>query len=195
MKRFLLLLLILHVSQAVAGAELKPYRGAPLPPFALEDTDGKTHRLSDYRGKVILVNFWATWCPPCVKEMPAMQRLRTKLGEKAFRILALNVADDEESVRDFVHKAKLNFSILMDREGAVGRDWRVYALPASFVLNAKGDITHRLYGALEWDSPEVVALIESLLPEPVRTASRVDSTDRAGFPSDPTARSPRRPKL
>ena len=102
MKRFLLLLLVLHMSQAVAGAELKPYRGAPLPPFVLEDTDGKKHRLSDYRGKVILVNFWATWCRPCVKEMPAMQRLRTKLGEKAFRILALNVADDGETIASYL---------------------------------------------------------------------------------------------
>lgn len=162
MKRIPLLLLILLLSVAAVAGELKPYRGDRLPPFVLEDIDGKQYRLSDYRGKVVLVNFWATWCAPCVKEMPTMQRLKSKLGEKELLILAVNMGDDDASVRDFLKKIPLSFPILMDRQGSVSRQWKVYALPTSFVLDAKGTVTYVLFGSLEWDTPEVAAQLSSL---------------------------------
>ncbi len=164
MKRIPILLLILPLCLAAVAGELKPYRGDPLPPLVLDGIDGEQYRLFDHRGKVVLVNFWATWCLPCVKEMPSMQRLKRKLGEREMLILAVNMGDDDRSVRDFLTRVPVSFPILMDREGKASRAWKVYALPASFVLDTNGDVAYFLIGSLEWDSAEVVAILSSLLP-------------------------------
>ncbi len=164
MKRITVLLLILPLCLVAVAGELKPYRGNPLPPLVLDGIDGEQFRLSGLRGKVVLVNFWATWCLPCVKEMPSMQRLKRKLGEGELLILAVNMGDDDRSVRDFLTRVPVSFPILMDREGKASRAWKVYALPASFVLDTNGDVAYFLIGSLEWDSAEVVAILSSLLP-------------------------------
>src|ERR1700687_2545898 len=91
--------LLVAVSMLVAGLtvakDLKPWNGDRPPPFELKDLSGRVHRLADYRGKVVLITFWATWCEPCRDEMPAMQALKTKLGAKPFAVLAVNVAESE----------------------------------------------------------------------------------------------------
>ena len=88
------LITLMPVHSSLAG-ELKPYTGPALPDFTLNDMQGKAHRLSDYRGKVVLLNFWATWCPPCIKEMPSMQRLQAQLAGQDFTILAVNMGETE----------------------------------------------------------------------------------------------------
>lgn len=151
---------------ATRERELKPYQGDPLPPpLKLADLDGHMRDLADYRGRVVLVNFWAAWCPPCVREMPSLQRLQDKLKDKPLTILAVNMAETEAEVRDFLaHKVKVDFTILMDRDGQALKRWKVFVFPTSFVLGPDGKIKYGLYGELEWDQDDVVKIIEGLLP-------------------------------
>ena len=163
--RTLLVLFLLALLPGLGGAgELKPYTGDPLPDFSLPGLDGKTHRLQDYRGKVVLVNFWATWCPPCVHEMPSMERLQTKMAGKPFAILAVNMGESEPEIREFLQKMQVSFPIVMDSDGEVLRSWKIFAFPTTFLIAPDGRVTHGLFGGLEWDSPEAVAVVESLLP-------------------------------
>lgn len=149
-----------------AARGLQPYRGNPQPPaLALVDLAGAPRTLADYRGKVVLVNFWASWCPPCVHEMPSMQRLREKLASRSFEVLAVNMAETDAEVQAFLReKVNVNFPILMDRDGAALRAWKVFVFPTSFVLDAHGQIRLGVFGEIDWEAPEVVRAIEALLP-------------------------------
>ena len=144
---------------------LQPYKGNPVPPpLKLFDLDGRAQDLVQWRGRVVLINFWATWCPPCVREMPSMQRLKEKLADKPFSILAINMAEPDESVRAFLSKMKLDFTVPMDRDGVALKSWKVFVFPTSFVLDAEGRIRLGVFGEVEWDSSEVMAKIVKLLP-------------------------------
>jgi len=144
---------------------LQPYKGNPLPPpLQLLDLDGRTQDLAQLRGRVVLVNFWASWCPPCVREMPSMQRLKEKLTGRPFTILAVNMAEPDKDVRAFLSKMNVDFPVPMDRDGAVLKSWKVFVFPTSFVLDAKGNIRLGVFGEVEWDSPEVMEKVVGLLP-------------------------------
>lgn len=148
---------------AVRG--LQPYRGNPLPPsLQLADLDGGKYDLSKLRERVVLVNFWASWCPPCVHEMPSMQRLKEKMAGRPFTILAVNMAESNAEVRAFINKTKIDFPVLMDRDGALLKRWKVIVFPTSFVIDPAGRIRYAALGELEWDSPEVLQKITELLP-------------------------------
>jgi peroxiredoxin len=159
---FLVAFAALFTLQTQAG-ELKPYKGKPLPDFELSDLKGGKHKLSDYKGKVVLVNFWATWCPPCVKEMPSMQRLQDKYQDRDFQILAVNMGEDATTITIFLDKIKVNFPILMDSDGAVLKQWKIFAFPTTFLVDKEGNIAYGLFGGLEWDSPEAMAVVDELL--------------------------------
>jgi thiol-disulfide isomerase/thioredoxin len=144
---------------------LQPYRGDPVPPpLQLADLDGRIQDLAQLRGRVVLVNFWASWCPPCVREMPSMQRLLEKLAGRPFTILAVNMAEPDKDVRAFLTRMKTDFPVLMDRDGAVLKRWKVFVFPTSFVLDAQGNIRLGVFGEVEWDSPEVMEKLTGLLP-------------------------------
>lgn len=143
---------------------LQPYKGnPPPPPLQLFDLDGRTQDLAQLRGRVVLVNFWASWCPPCVREMPSMQRLKEKLAGRPFTILAVNMAEPDQDVRTFLSKMNVNFPVPMDRDGAVLKRWKVFVFPTSFVLDAQGNIRLGVFGEVEWDSPEVMEKVVGLL--------------------------------
>ena len=144
---------------------LQPYTGNPLPPpLHLSDLDGRTQDLAQLRGRVVLVNFWASWCPPCVHEMPSMQRLKERLAGRPFTILAVNMAETDKEVRAFLSKMKVDFAVPMDRDGTVLKSWKVFVFPTSFVLDAEGNIRLGVFGEVEWDSPEVMEKLIGLLP-------------------------------
>ncbi len=137
-----------------------------MPPLRLENLSKKIISLADYRGRVVLVNFWASWCPPCVHEMPSMQRLADGLSDKPFEILAVNMAESPVVIREFLQtRVNVDFPILLDRDGAALKRWQVFAFPTSFVIDKSGRIRFGLFGATEWDSPEIVQKIQQLLRE------------------------------
>lgn len=163
MKRFVLLLTLLLSAPLYAG-ELMKYEGAALPDFTLTDMQGKSHTLSDYRGKAVMVNFWATYCGPCIKEIPSMQRLKEKLGDTDFAILAVDMAEAPADVEAFLqkHEIKVNFPILLDPEGTVVEQWMITAVPTTFIVDPQGTIRYALFGGIEWDKPDVIKTIRSL---------------------------------
>jgi thiol-disulfide isomerase/thioredoxin len=162
---FVLALLSLLPAWPAAGKELKPWSGGATPPLTLPDLRGQTHSLEDYRGQVVLVNFWATWCPPCIQEMPSMQRLKERMDGKPFAILAVDMGESEFQVREFLKEVKVDFTILLDNAGTALKTWKVRAFPTSYVLDAEGRIRYGLFGAKEWDDADAVAKINALVAE------------------------------
>lgn len=154
--------LVPHTAHA---AELKPWTAAPTPPeVALKGLDGREHRLSDYKGKVIVLNFWATWCEPCREEMPSMQKLQERLAGRPFAILAVDFGEGEARIKAFLEKLPVKFTVLLDRDGEAARAWRVRVLPVSFVVDADQKIRYSVTGDADWASPGVEQAIRKLLP-------------------------------
>ena len=156
--------LLLLPAGAAAAADLTPWAGGPPPALALKGLDGATHRLADYRGKVILLNFWATWCGPCRDEMPSIQELKDKLAGKPFVVLAVNLDEPESRIRKFLSQMKLDFTILLDPEKKAARAWGARILPASYVIGPDGRIRYTLVGEINWSHEQVVSRISELLP-------------------------------
>jgi len=165
MMKWLCLLFSMLLAVPLAAAELKPLPMRPAPVLKLPGLDGVDMDLSQLRGKVVLVNFWAVWCPPCRKEMPSMARLMTRLADKPFSILGVNEAESPEEIRAFLKQVPVNFSILLDSEGEHLKPWQVFAFPTSYVIDKQGRLRSGLFGSIEWDSPEAIAQLEKLLAE------------------------------
>jgi len=157
-------LLVAGGAALAAGGELKPWAGGATPPLALRDLKGKEHRLSDYRGKVVVLNFWATWCDPCREEMPSMQRLQDRLAGKPFAILAVDYGEGPALIGEFLKKVPVRFTLLLDRDTSAATAWNVRVLPTTLVLDPEQRIRYSVIGDLEWDSPKVESTIRKLLP-------------------------------
>jgi peroxiredoxin len=162
--RMLLAATLLCVATLVAAQQLKPWSGGATPPLALQDLDGRLHRLEDYRGKVVLVNFWATWCEPCREEMPSMNRLRAALSGQPFEVLAVNLAESEGRIRRFMEQVPLEFPVLLDRDSAVAKSWRARLLPVSFLIGPDGRIRYSVLGEVDWTQERMRKIIQELLP-------------------------------
>ena len=162
-RAFALAFALLPAAGAAAG-ELKAWTGGRTPALVLKDLQGTTHDLAKYRGKVVLVNFWATWCEPCRDEMPSMQRLQQKLAGQPFEVLAINFGESEQKVADFLRRLPLAFTIMLDRNSEAKRDWKVKLLPTSFVIAPDGSIRYSVLGDLDWADEAVAARLMRLLP-------------------------------
>ena len=161
----LLLGLLFALSATLTGAQdLRPWRGGAAPPLALPDLEGRQHRLEDYRGKVVLINFWATWCEPCRDEMPSMNRLHASLAGRPFVVLAVNLAESEARIRRFMEQVALDFPVLLDRDTAAAKAWRARILPASFVVGPDGRIRYAALGEIDWTKEGVRSAILAMLP-------------------------------
>jgi peroxiredoxin len=122
--------------------------------FTLRDLDGKLHKLSDYRGKVVFLNFWATWCPPCLAEIPAMEQLNEALGNKNFVMLAINVDEDLEDLQAFAKENPHKFTVLSDADAVVQKLYQVFKFPETFVIDGQGRIVQHIIGGRDWSSAE-----------------------------------------
>lgn len=137
--------------------------GDAAPDFQLEDTTGKKVSLSDLRGKVVLVNFWATWCPPCRAEMPSMDKLNQAMAGEDFVILAINVEENARAVVPaFLEKSPHTFSVLYDDQGVVQKLYGVYKFPESFVIRKDGTVDDKVIGAIDWAHPDTIAYFKGL---------------------------------
>jgi len=166
MKRWLTMLvlgLLCNAGGHAAGFEARA--STPAPVLEAQDLKGAPKTLSSYRGKVVLLNFWASWCPPCLREMPSMERLRQKMAGRPLEIVAVDSAETAAEVNAYLSKMTLGFPILLDPEGSNTRRWKVFALPTSFLLDAEGKVRYVLTGPTEWDEGEALQLIESMLAE------------------------------
>lgn len=159
-----LLILLLVVSGAThAGQTLTLIDGAvPAPDFQLRDMDGNLHRLSDYRGKPVIINFWTTWCPPCREEIPSMNRAWQQLEQEGIALLAINMGEDEETIFIFSADYPADFPILMDVEGKVIEDWPVKGLPTTYIIAPDGTFAYRAIGSREWDDKTLLDRIRAL---------------------------------
>ena len=162
----LLLGCALLLADAANAGKLSPYEEADSPAqgFILKALDGKRHALEDYRGQVVLINFWTTWCPPCLAELPSMQRLADRMAAESFDILAINVGESPFRVSKFMKLIGVRLTALSDEKGQVFKAWGGTIYPTSFVLDAEGRVRYVAYGPLEWDSEDVVTTLLGLLP-------------------------------
>jgi thiol-disulfide isomerase/thioredoxin len=152
---------VVFTMMPASAAELKPYSGVT-PELKLNTLQGTPVDLEQYKGKLVMVQFWATYCTPCRIEMPSMNRLLTKMGDD-FLILAVDMGEDAAEVQQFVDEVKPEFTILMDEDGSALAQWKVFAAPATFIVDPAGQIKYTLFGATEWDSEEMVAQLQGLL--------------------------------
>jgi peroxiredoxin len=148
---------------ANAPKALAPWTGGTTPALTLKDIAGVVHDLARYRGKVVVINFWATWCEPCREEMPSLQRLRARLPEKSFAVLAINVDEPEARVRRFLEETRLDVPVLLDPNKTATRAWGVRVMPTTFVIAPDGRIRYRLLGEADWSTDAMVATLTELM--------------------------------
>src|SRR5574337_233327 len=145
--------------------DVRPEEGHLAPDFTLRTLEGKTVRLSEFRGqKVVLINFWATWCPPCRLEMPTMQQIYSEYKAKGFEILGVNIEPDaQQEIRDFIKELRLTFPILLDPDMKVTRKFRVIGLPVSILIDRQGIVRAKEVGYHDWTTKASRTQIEKLL--------------------------------
>ena len=153
--------------------------------FTAVNLSGKTVKLTDYRGSVVVLNFWATWCVPCLEEMPALDRLGRTLSGRKFRVLAVDLQETTEKVQEFAKTHRFGFDLLLDTAGEISSHYGVTRIPVTYVLDQRGTIVSRAIGPRAWDSPDGLAYFESLIgpPAPLPPAS-AQAAPAAGAPAD-----------
>jgi len=139
----------------------------PAPEFQLADADGKPFHLVDLKGAPAIVNFWATWCPPCRAEMPAMQRASDQLAEDGATVIAINVGESADTVRTFRDAIAVTFPLLLDTDSSVSQRWPMRGLPTTFVLDPDGRIAYIAEGERAWDHPDLLAQVRALAVDAV----------------------------
>ncbi len=133
------------------------------PAFRVPTLDGGTVRLEDYRGRILFLNFWATWCPPCREEMPSMERVYQRFARRPFAMLAISEDTSVETVRSFVENYGLSFEIALDPAGELPERYGVTGFPETFIIDPTGKVVRHVVGPLEWDRPEEVAFLDKLI--------------------------------
>ena len=163
---WLSLWLLACAGQALAADDGSEEAATPAPPLRLENLQGQPLSLADYAGRVVLVNFWASWCGPCITEIPSLRDLYEKMADEPFEILAVNVKEGRFKVHRFSRMMAMPFPVLLDPDGAAFAAWDAQVLPTSFLVDTEGRVRRKIQGPLEWTSEEVLQSIRALLPTP-----------------------------
>jgi thiol-disulfide isomerase/thioredoxin len=146
-----------------AAGVMTDWKGPPAaPPIDLYTPGGDPFTLTSLRGKVVLVNFWATWCEPCVTEMPSLQRVRDQLAPR-FEVLGVNYQEGPARIKAFIDKSGITFPVVRDTDGAVAKAWGARIFPASYLVDRAGHVKHVLIGGADWTGPQLVSTIRALL--------------------------------
>jgi peroxiredoxin len=148
--------------------------GFPAPDFVLPDLQGQAVRLSDHRGKIVFLNLWATWCPPCREEMPSMQRLYQQMSGRDFVMLAVSEDYDVAAVAAFAQQMRLSFPILLDTKGELPPRYGVTGYPETFIIDRNGNVIEHIIGPENWDSPNAINHFHNLLSLPVTESAPSD---------------------
>jgi len=135
------------------------------PNLDLTDFNNKNINLKDHQGKVILVNFWATWCPPCVEEIPSLNKLGEFYKDQKFKIISVDFQETPETLMEFSKRIPINFPVLLDLDGKVSNQWKIFSFPSSFIIDKKGFIRYSVNQAIEWNHEDVKYVIDELLNE------------------------------
>ena len=144
--------------------KLKPFKGKPIPyPLDLIDVRGIRHKKDSYKGKVTVVNFWATWCPPCVEEIPSLNHLRELMKDEKFELISVNYGEDKQTVQGFMQKVHVDFPVLLDPDGKQSAKWNVLVFPSTFVIGPNGKIQYGINAAIHWDNEAIVKKLKSLV--------------------------------
>jgi DsbE subfamily thiol:disulfide oxidoreductase len=143
--------------------EVKDHPAAP--DFTLTNPAGKKVSLKDYRGKVVFLNFWASWCDPCRGEMPEMDKLYREFKAKGFEILAVNVKDKQEDALKMLKALKITYPIALDPQGEIGLLYGAWAMPSTYLIDRKGVVLARMWGPADWYSPAARNLIKTLVEQ------------------------------
>ncbi len=163
---FLLATLIIPFPGGLSAGEgqtLTPIPDKPLAPeFDLKDQQGRPQRLADYRGKPVILNFWATWCPPCREEMPSMQRAHEAVAGEGIALLAINVGDDAEAIDQFLAETPVDFPLPMDLDSGVAQRYPMKGLPTTYVIDPAGRLVYSAIGEREWDDPGLLDQVRAL---------------------------------
>jgi thiol-disulfide isomerase/thioredoxin len=150
---------------AVAEPDLKPWKGKATPALARDDVEGNAIDLKDMKGRVLVVNFWATWCEPCRDEMPSLQRLRTKLEGQPFDVVTVNFGESREKISQFLGREKVALPVLLDPDRETAKEWGVGGLPMTFLIDADGRVRYSVFGERDWSGGDSLAHVEKLLAE------------------------------
>ena len=143
---------------------LKKYQGnTTANTIDLIDVHGQSFTKQSYKGQVTLINFWATWCPPCVEEIPSLNRFQEKMADLPVELISINYAEDSQTIIEFMNKIKVDFPVLLDKNGEFAKQWGVLTYPSTFVINKQGHIEYGVNAAIEWDAPELIKIIKSML--------------------------------
>jgi|SRR5688572_5766107 len=159
---------MLACGPAAADAEIKPWKGGATPALKLRDLQDKSFDLAVMKGRVVLVNFWATWCEPCRDEMPALERLREKLKGRSFELVTVNFGESNATVSRFLTKLNVSVPVLLDPVKDAADAWKVRGLPMTFIVDAGGTTRYWSFGEQDWSQGEPFRLVESLVREAPR---------------------------
>jgi thiol-disulfide isomerase/thioredoxin len=152
-------------SGALAEAEIKRWSGGPTPQLAATDLTGRSIDLKALRGRVVVLNFWATWCDPCKEEMPTLQRLRDRLSGRPLEVLTVNYGEFRDKIATYVERQGITLPVLLDTQKDAAKGWGVGGLPMTFVIDARGRIRYSVYGELDWSDEKAARLVENLIGE------------------------------
>jgi len=132
---------------------------------ALLDLKGSSYRISDFKGKYVVLNLWATWCPECVSEMPSFEKLQNALGTDDFAVVAIDLKESKEVVEKFAQKYGLHFEILLDQDGELGQAFNVRSIPTSYILGRNGELLGKALGARDWDDSDFISLFQGMISQ------------------------------
>lgn len=154
----------IKVNNSGIDSSIKAFKGNDSPKaIRLIDAYGNIFSKNDFKGQITVVNFWATWCPPCVQEIPSLNRLKKKMSGLAFELISINYAEDKETIINFMKKVNVEYPVLLDPSGDFAKKWNVITYPSTFIIDSSGKIKYGVNAAIEWDDPEFIRKIKSLL--------------------------------
>lgn len=156
----ILMVISLNVFSAQQLEEMD--RIMPAPELGIPDLEDNLWKINDLKGSPAIINFWATWCPPCREEMPSMEKAWLKIKDEGIMLMAISYGEELETVEAFALEYPMSFPVLLDTVGTTGKSWPVQGLPTTFILDAEGRIVYQATGAREWDDEELLDQVRAL---------------------------------